>query len=154
MLTAVMAAVLFAYLHLLSAGLAAGMLLVEHWLLRRPVDRLQARLLGVADLTWLLGLIGSIATGVARGNYFGHGTAYYLANHLFLLKLGVLAVVVVAAPLPTRQFIRWNREARLAPAFAPLTRDLERVRAVISLELGLVALLPLLSVLVGRGYGL
>lgn len=145
---------LFAYLHLLSAGLAAGMLLVEHWLLRRPVDRVQARLLGFADLTWLLGLIGAVATGIARVNHFGHGAGYYLANHLFLLKLGVLGVVVIAALLPTRQFIRWNREARLAPAFAPLSREVDRVRAVVSLELGLIALLPFLSVLAARGYGL
>lgn len=147
------ASAVFAYLHLLSAGLAAGMLLVEHWLLRRPLDRVQARLLGLADLTWLLGLIGSVATGVARANDFGHGSGYYLANHLFLLKLGVLGILVLVALLPTRQFISWNREARLAPAFAPLTRDVDRIRAAVSLELGLLALLPFLSVLVARGYG-
>lgn len=149
-----MIAALFAYLHLLSAGLGAGMLLVEHWLLRRPVDRTQARLLGLADLTWLLGLIGSVATGVARLNHFGHGAGYYLSNHLFLLKLGVIGLMAVAAMWPTRQYIRWNREARQAPSFAPLTRDVERVRAVVSLQLGLIALVPFLAVLAGRGYGL
>lgn len=149
-----MIAALFAYLHLLAAGLGAGMLLVEHWLLRRPVDRTQARLLGLADLTWLLALIGSVATGVARVNQFGLGAGYYLSNHLFLLKLGVLVLLVVAAMLPTWQYIRWNREARQARSFAPLTREVERVRAVVSLELGLIALVPFLAVLAGRGYGL
>jgi putative membrane protein len=149
----VIASALFDYLHLLSAGLGAGMLLVEHWLLRRPVDRVQARLLGLADLTWLLALIGSAATGLAKLNHFGLGPAYYLSNHLFLLKLGVLGIVVAVALVPTRQFIRWGREARLAPAFAPLSRDVERVRAVVSLELGLLALVPFLAVLAGQGYG-
>lgn len=147
------ASALFVYLHLISAGLGAGMLLVEHWLLRRPVDRVQARLLGLADLTWLLALIGTVATGLARLNHFGLGTGYYLSNHLFLLKLGVLGVIVLTALLPTRQFIRWGREARLAPSFAPLSRDVERVRAAVSLELGLIALVPFLAVLTGQGYG-
>ena len=36
---------LFTYLHLLAAGLAAGLLLGQHWLLKRPVDRTQLGLL-------------------------------------------------------------------------------------------------------------
>ena len=144
----------FAYLHLLAAGLAAAMLLVEYWLLKRPVDRIQARLLGAADLTWLLALIAALATGLARAGHFGLGPGYYLSNHLFLLKLGVFGVLAATAIAATLQFVRWNREARNAPVFAPLTREVERVRAVIALELGLFVLLPFLSVLAGRGFGL
>jgi len=62
-------------------------------------------------------------------------------------------VFVLVAIAPTLQYIRWNREARTAPTFAPLTRDLERVRASISLGLGLWLVLPLIGILVARGYG-
>ncbi len=148
------AAALFAWLHLIAAGLAAGLLLSEYWLCRRIPDRLQVRLLGTVDLGYYLALIGSLATGLARVLYFGQDTAYYLANRLFWLKIALFVAIGLIAVFPTLQFIRWSREARTAPAFAPLTRELERVRGSIALQMGLMLLLPLVSVLLARGYGL
>jgi len=145
---------LFAWLHLVSVGLAVGLLLSEYWLCRRIPDRLQVRLLGTVDLGYFLALIGSLATGLARVLYFGQDTAYYLANRLFWLKIALFAAIGLIALFPTLQFIRWNREARSAPAFAPLTRDLERVRGSLAMQLGLMLLLPLLAILIARGYGL
>lgn len=148
------AAVVFAWLHLVAIGLAAGLLLSEYWLCRRIPDRQQVRLLGTVDLGYFLALIGSLATGLARMLFFGQDTAYYLANRLFWLKIALILAIALLALFPTLQFIRWNREARTAPAFAPLTRELERVRASLALQLGLMLILPLVSVLVARGYGL
>ena len=138
----------------MAVGLAAGLLLSEYWLCRRIPDRLQVRLLGTVDLGYFLALTGSLATGLARVLFFGQDTAYYLANRLFWLKIALFIAIGLLALFPTLQFIRWNREARTAPAFAPLTRELERVKASLALQLGLMLLLPLLSILVARGYGL
>lgn len=132
-----MVAALFAWLHLLAAGIGAGLLLTEYWLCRRMPDRTQARLLGTVDLGYQLALIASLATGLARALYYGQAADYYLGNRLFWLKIAIFLLVVLVAIAPTLQYIRWNREARTAPTFAPLTRDLERVRASISLGLGL-----------------
>lgn len=148
------AAIVFAWLHLLAVGLAAGLLLSEYWLCRRIPDRLQVKLLGTVDLGYFLALCGSLATGLAKLLFFGQDTAYYLANRLFWLKIALFIAIGLLALSPTLQFIRWNREARTAPAFAPLTRELERVRASLVLQLGLMLLLPLVSILVARGYGL
>ena len=146
-------AALFAWLHLLAAGVAAGLLLTEHWLCRRIPDRAQVRLLGQVDLGYQLALIASLATGLARALYYGQDAAYYLANRLFWLKIALFVGIAVIAIGPTLQSIRWNREARSAPAFAPLTREVERVRAAVTLGLGLWLVLPLIAVLVARGYG-
>ena len=148
------ATAVFAWLHLVAVGLAAGLLLSEYWLCRRIPDRLQVRLLGTVDLGYFLALTGSVATGIARVLFFGQDTAYYLANRLFWLKITLFVAIGVIALFPTRQFIRWNREARTAPAFAPLTRELVRVRDCLALQLGLMLILPLLAILVARGYGL
>ena len=148
-----MVAALFAWLHLLAAGIGAGLLLTEYWLCRRMPDRKQARLLGTVDLGYQLALIASLATGLARALYYGQAADYYLGNRLFWLKIAIFLLVVLVAIAPTLQYIRWNREARTAPTFAPLTRDLERVRASISLGLGLWLVLPLIGILVARGYG-
>jgi putative membrane protein len=149
-----MFAALFAWLHLLAAGIGAGLLLTEYWMCRRTPDRTQARLLGTVDLGYQLALIASLATGLARAIYYGQAADYYLANRLFWLKIAIFLAIVLVAVAPTLQYIRWNREARSAPTFAPLTRDLERVRASISLGLGLWLVLPLIGILVARGYGI
>jgi putative membrane protein len=145
-----MVSALFAWLHLLAAGIGAGLLLTEYWLCRRMPDRTQARLLGTVDLGYQLALIASLATGLARALYYGQAADYYLGNRLFWLKIAIFLLVVLVAIAPTLQYIRWNREARTAPTFAPLTRDLERVRASISLGLGLWLVLPLIGILVAR----
>jgi putative membrane protein len=146
-------AALFAWLHLLSLGVGAGLLVTEYWLCRRMPDRQQVRFLGQVDLGYQLALIGSLATGLARAIYYGQDAAHYLANRLFLLKIALFVAVVVVAIGPTLQYIRWNREARTAPAFAPLTREVEQVRAAVALGLGLWLILPLVAVLVARGFG-
>ena len=149
-----MAEAFFAWLHLVAVGLAFGLLMSEYWLCRRIPDRQLVRLLGTVDLGYFLALTGSVATGLARVLFFGQDTVYYLANRLFWLKIALFVAIGLIALFPTRQYIRWNREARTAPSFAPLTRELERVRASLALQLGLMLLLPLLAILVARGYGL
>jgi putative membrane protein len=149
-----MVAAIFAWLHLLAAGLGAGLLMSEYWLCRRMPDRLQVKVLGQVDLGYQLALIAGLATGLARGLYYGQDLAIYLSNRLFWLKLVVFLMIAAVAVAPTLQYIRWNREARSAPAFAPLTREVDRVRGAITLALGLWLLLPLIAVLVARGYGL
>ena len=148
-----MVAALFAWLHLLAAGIGAGLLLTEYWLCRRMPDRTQARLLGTVDLGYQLALIASLATGLARALYYGQAADYYLGNRLFWLKIAIFLLVVLVAIAPTLQYIRWNREARSAPTFTPLERDVERARASIALGLGLWLILPLIAILVARGYG-
>lgn len=151
--TAIVAAV-FAWLHLLAAGIAAAFLMAEYWLCRRMPDRAQLRLLGLADMGYLLALISSLATGLARLVYFGQDPAYYYANRLFWLKIAVFAAIALTAAAPSIQYLRWSREARSVPAFAPLGGEVDRVRAAIALGLGLWLFLPLLAVMVARGYGL
>ena len=147
-------AAFFAWLHLLAFGVAAGLLLTEYWLCRRMPDRTQARLLGTVDLGYHLALIASLATGLAQLLYYAQDPTYYLSNRLFWLKITIFLAIVLVAVAPTLQYIRWNREARSAPTFAPLTREVERVRASIALGLGLWLILPLLAILVARGYGI
>ena len=146
-------AALFAWLHLLAIGVGAGFLLTEYWLCRRVLDRLQVKLLGQVDLGYQLALIGSLATGLGRALYFGQTPDFYLSNRLFWLKIAIFLMIAIVAIAPSLQYIRWNREARSAPTFTPLERDVERARASIALGLGLWLILPLIAILVARGYG-
>jgi putative membrane protein len=145
--------VLFTYLHLLAAGLAAALLIGQHWLLKRPVDRLQLGLLGAMALGQLLATIAILATGIALTTQFGMGAGYYLGNFLFLLKMGLFLTLAGVAALPLAQYLRWNRASRGTAAFAPQGREVERVRASIALAIGLMALLPLPAILLAAGFG-
>ena len=147
-------AAVFAWLHLLAAGIAAALLMAEYWLCRRMPDRIQVRLLGIVDLGYFLALITALATGLAKLLHDGQAPTYYYAKRLFWLKVAVFLAIGLLAILPSLQYLRWNREARAAPPFAPLTREVERVRAAIALGLGLWLVIPLLAVLVARGFGL
>ncbi len=147
------AAVLFAWFHLLAAGIAAGLLLTEYWLCRRMPDRNLVRLLGTVDLGYFLALIAGLATGLARLLFFAQEPAYYLSNQLFWLKIFIFLAIALLAIAPALQYLRWNREARTAPVFAPLTREVERVRTSIAFGLGLWLILPLVAILIARGYG-
>ena len=144
---------LFTYLHLLAAGLAAGLLLGQHWLLKRPLDRIQLGLLGAMALGQLLAAIASLATGMALATEFGMGGGYYLGNHLFLLKIVLFGLLAAVSALPLTQYVRWSRASRAAASFVPLGREIKRVRASVSLAIGLMALMPLPAVLLARGYG-
>lgn len=143
----------FAWLHLLAAGLGAGLLLAEYWLCRRMPDRIQVRILSQVDLSYQFALIGSLATGLVRVLYYGQEATYYLSNRLFWLKVVIFLALAVVAVGPSMQFLRWSREAQATPAFAPLTREFERVRSAIALGLGLWLILPLVAILVARGFG-
>ncbi|MGH8249832.1 MAG: DUF2214 family protein [Steroidobacteraceae bacterium] len=147
-------AALFAWLHLVAAGTAAGLLLTEYWLCRRQPDRAQVRLLAAVSMGYFLALIASLATGLARVLYFGQDPGYYLANRLFWLKIGLFVAIALIGVAPAVQYQRWNREVRQKPSFAPLSREVDRVRASIALGLGLWLLVPLLATLIARGYGL
>lgn len=142
---------LFTYLHLLAAGLMAGLLLAQHWLLKRPVDRRQVTLLGALGLGQLLAAIASLATGSALAASFGSGLDAYLGNAMFLLKMGLFLTLAAVSGLPLLQYVQWSREFRQKGQFAPLGREVERVRAALSLMLGLVALLPLPAILISMG---
>lgn len=149
-----LAEALFTYLHLLAAGAAAALKVAEHWLLARPPDRLQVRLLGQVRLGYLLGLTTALATGIAKLQDVHPVAGHASGSSLFVLKLALFALLLLLAVPTTRAIVRWNGEARSGANFAPALSELELLRATVALEVGLLALLPLPAVLLARGAGL
>lgn len=137
---------LFAYLHLLAGGLAAGLALAEYWAQSRAIDRRQARLLAALDLNYLLALAMAAATGIARAMQHAGGASFYFASDLFWTKIAVFVLLLAGALPASLQIARWHREARVAPSFAPLPREAASLRACLMLELTCFGLLPLPSV--------
>jgi uncharacterized membrane protein len=143
----------FAYLHLLAAGVSAALKVAEHWLLARPPDRLQVRLLGQARLGYLLAITTVLATGLVRLQGMGGSPVLASGSSLFAVKIALYVLLLLLAVPTTGTIVRWNREAHSPPAFAPRLRELEALRATVSLEIGLLALVPLPAVMLARGAG-
>jgi putative membrane protein len=99
----------------------------------------------VAALLW-------ISTGVWRA--FGgveKGTDYYLGNHIFLTKMGLLALILILEIAPAIALVRWRR--RLASGAVVDTTLAPRYARVSTIQAVLVVLMVLAATAMARGIG-
>lgn len=148
-----MADAIAAYLHYLSIFLLFALLVLEHRLFKLPLDLDRARSLMRIDIAYGITASLVLATGLARVLWFGKGSAYYLHNSLFHAKVGLFVLVALLSTFPTVVFLGWRNSVKAGqvPVLSPSTGRL----LVIALraELTLLLVLPLLGVLMARGFG-
>ena len=145
---------LLTYFHFVSIFLLFAFLSVEAVLLRRPVNADTARLLGRADLFYGIAALLVLVSGPLRMLFGAKGMAFYTGNPLFWIKLLLFAIVGTLSLLPTLCFLRWARAARNDAAFAADEAERRRMRLFVMWEIHLSALIPLLAVLMARGFGM
>lgn len=143
-----MTMVLFNYGHYLGLAAFTAALAVELTLFRRRVDGRTARRLAMADLVYGLAAALVIATGLLKLFAGDKPAAYYGHNAFFHVKLTVFLLIFLASVYPTVQFVR-NRRA----ADADVVEYPALVGTLLKVELAAAALLPLLAVLMARGFG-
>lgn len=145
--------VLAALHHLLILSLA-GLLAVERVLVRPGVAGDTLRILGAIDAAYgaTAGLI--LVVGFCRVYLGAKGAAFYLENPVFWAKIAAFGVVGLLSILPTIAILRWRRQAKADPAFAPSEAEISTVRRALGLELMVFALIPIFAAAMARGYGL
>ena len=105
-----------------------------------------------ADGWWGLSAILWITTGLLRA-FAGieKGADYYLGNHLFLTKLGLLLVILLLELQPMRGLIRWRVAVRRNQ---PVDTSRAPTYARISfIQAGLIVVMVVLATGMARGYG-
>ncbi|MBL8507138.1 DUF2214 family protein [Chitinimonas sp. JJ19] len=142
---------LLASLHYLGAMVLMACLLAEHLLLKPELDAALARKLARIDAIYGLTAITQIATGIAR-MYSEKGTALYLQNPVFHLKITIFVLLGLLSIYPTLRFIAWSRAAKSAGLLIPA--EYKRVIMLIRVQLLLLLALPILASLMARGVGL
>ena len=100
---------LFAAVHLLALGIGLGAVWGRAQGFRGVLDVPGLRRVFVADAWWGIAALLWIGTGLVRA--FGgpeKGTTYYVQNHLFLTKMGLLVVILILEIAPMMALIRWR----------------------------------------------
>lgn len=146
--------ILFAYLHFLAILLTASLLLSEWLLCNQDLQPPQVRRLGRIDLFYFGAAMLTLGTGLVRVFIFGKGYAFYVHNPVFFAKLALFLALGLLSIWPTIKFVRWNKLLRAGATRIAHSREIARTRALIAIELTLLAFIPLCAVLMSRGVGL
>ncbi len=143
---------LIAYLHYLSIILLAGFLVGELVMCRAGMTTEQARRLAGIDAVFFASALAALATGLLRLFFYAKGVSFYTGNWTFWVKMALYVIIAVISITPTRTFLRWKRAAA-ERGTAPASDEIAAARRLIHIELGLLALMPLMAVLMARGIG-
>ena len=141
-----------AYLHYLSIILLAGFLVGELVMCRAGMTSEQARRLAGIDAVFFAAALAALATGLLRLFFYAKGVGFYTGNPVFWAKMGLYVIIAGISIRPTRTFLRWKRAAAKRGA-VPAGDEIAAARRLIHVELGLLALMPLMAVLMARGIG-
>jgi len=143
----------FAFLHHVAAFALVAALVLEFVLVKDELTLASARRLRATDAVFGLSAGLVLAVGLLRVFYFEKGADYYLHSVPFLAKISLFFLIAILSIYPTVVFLSWKRplaQGRL-PDVAPA--KLQRIRALLHIELVAVVLLILCAALMARGVG-
>jgi putative membrane protein len=141
-----------AALHLLALGIGLGAVWARGRALRSPLDTPGLQRVFYTDSLWGLAALLWIATGLLRA-FAGleKGSAYYLQNHAFWIKMALLGLILLLEAWPMMTLMRWRiRQGRGQPCdtqAAPVLARLSEVQAL------LVVAMVLAATAMARGLG-
>lgn len=140
---------LYRYLHFLGILLASGALFAELLLLRRRLTGLEIKRVGLIDGAYGASILLLVGGGLAQWFVGFKPADFYTRNPVFLVKIGMVALIGLLSIYPTVWLIR-NRRLPEAETFSVPGG----VRILVRLEAVLLLVVPLLAVLMARGVGL
>ncbi len=143
---------MLAALHLLALGVGMGAIWVRARALRGALNPEGLRRIFAADTLWGVAALLWLTTGLWRA--FGgleKGSAYYLASNAFVIKMGLLVLVLLLEIWPMVTFIRWRiRLARREPVDTSHARHLALISNV---QAALVVAMVFAATAMARGLG-
>jgi putative membrane protein len=142
---------LFAALHLLALGIGFGAIVARASALRGTLDGAGIRRVLYADTAWGIAALLWIATGLLRAFAgFEKGTAYYVANNMFWIKMGLLVAIIVMEIPAAATFARWRVALRRKQPVD--TGSAQRFARVSTLQIVLVVLMVFAATAMARGF--
>lgn len=146
--------IVLAYLHFIAILTMTVFLSAEAALCRSEwMNAATVRRLARVDLIYGAAALLVLLTGLARLLWGGKGWAWYAHNPLFHLKVSLFVLMAAMSVRPTITFLRWRRQLQQDAAFVPPPAAVVATRRRIMISAHLLLLLPLLGVLLARGWG-
>lgn len=145
--------VVLAYAHFVSIIMLVATVIAEAVLCRRGLTLLWVQRLGRVDLFYLVAAVLALTTGLLRMFFGAKGAAFYYNNPVFWVKISLFIVVGLISIIPTLRFIRWSKRLHTASETVIGDSELAGTARIIYVELGLLALIPLMGALMARGFG-
>ena len=143
-------------LHLIALGLGLGAVLNRGTALRDSLAPGALRRAFRADAIWGIAFGLWLVTGLWR--LFGQtekSVGYYMTNHVFYAKMGLLLLILLLEIWPMATLIRWRVALRKGhPAETVVDAAAGRRIAIIShVQAMLVVVMVFIAVAMARGYG-
>ena len=133
---------LLAWAHLLALGIGLGAI----WARGRALNAAEYRRALTADTWWGIAAAIWITTGLARAfGPFEKGSAYYMTNGFFQLKMALLLAILLLEVAPMITLVRWRTGLKPDPRKA---RTFARISEI---QVALVVLMVLCATAMARG---
>jgi putative membrane protein len=145
---------LLAYFHFAAMIGMAAMLAAEFAALSEGAAPGHLRRLKRLDGLYGLFALLTLVSGVARLLWGAKGSAFYLGNPVFHVKIGLFVLVGLVSIYPTIQYFQWTDAATGNTDFAPPSAVLARIRSLIITQFVVLASIPLAATLMARGIGM
>jgi len=143
---------LFAALHLLALGIGLAAVWSRAHALRGKLDNGGLQRVFLADTFWGIAAGLWIVTGLIRAfTGLERGSVYYLGNSMFLVKMGLLALILILEVWPMITLIRWR--ITLRQGHRPDTDAAPMMARISQLEVVLVVLMVFAATAMARGIG-
>lgn len=141
-----------AAVHLLGLGLGLGAIWSRSRALKDLSDPKNLQRALYADTLWGIAALVWITTGLARAfSGLEKGSAYYLANNAFWVKMILLGIVLLLEIWPMVTLIRWR--IQLARGEALNTQDASRFAVISIAQAALVIGMVFAATAMARGLG-
>lgn len=148
----IMTEVVLAYLHLIAI-LTMTVFLSAEVALCRPawMNAAVVQRLARVDLIYMGSALTVLATGLARFALGAKGWEWYVHNPLFHVKVTLFVVMLVLSVRPSITLARWRR-MQAGTGVLPPAPEVDATRRRMFWTAHLMLVLPLLGVLLARGY--
>jgi putative membrane protein len=143
---------LLAWLHFLCIFALVGALLAELAFYRRRMDLARITQLTRIDLLYGISAGLVVLSGIVRVNFGLKGAGFYLHNPIFWTKMGLFVTLGLLSIPPTIHYLRIRGRADASGVVTVDEGGYRRTWAVLGVEVGLLACIPLLATLLANGY--
>ncbi len=139
---------LFRYLHFLAIFSLAGALIITNMAIKPVIKDDDAHNLAKVNAVYSLSGVLAFVFGLILWLWVGKPAEFYAFNPLFLLKLGLFALIALLSVFPSLFFVR-NYKTRNQELPVP-----QRIQLLIRIELVLLVFISITASLMARGIGL